>query len=488
MNTVRIAFISILIAVGLLIASSQFGNNNLTARIVLAYSEALFLFMLLSSAVDPKSSFLMVVFSFYHCSMFLFPGMIHSAQAWFPFFDTTYNPEDIFDVSLLLATYATSTFLGYLFADWLNARSSVATSFNSRTISDLRIIMGSLVTIAVSIACIAIAGPQQFIARRGDLDFFGGELDPLSQILISLPRAASFCAAAVIAERVISSRNAIMFFFAVPIVLLAFIVNNPLTVARFYSFGVTLVVVYLLRIIVSPLSKLIFIAAAIATQILGFPLVSTLSRGGIGEQFTFDPIEYLSTHGDFDGLQSVLNTYLLVKKDGLSYGWHLLSSLLTFVPRNLWPTKALATGWAAGEAMGFDFVNLSAPLPAEIYVDFGLGGLLVLPFLIGVVITMFDRNAQRAALLQTPVTVRLFYGGLIGYAVIVCRGSLLGVLAPIYLYFGVVAIWHQINRPLGKPRRPLLSYLTPRQEAHTTLSSFHRKSAALNYAAHPPDA
>jgi hypothetical protein len=477
MKTVRIAFISVIIAIGLLIASSQFGNNNFTARVVLAYSEVIFLFILLSSAVEPKSSFLMVVFSFYHCSMFLFPGMIHSAQGWFPFYDTSYNPEDIFDVSLLLAAYSTCTFLGYLFAGWLNARSPAAPSYNSRNISDLRIIIGFLVTIAVSTACIAVVGWQQFIARRGDLSLFGPEPDPLSMILVNVPRAATFCAAVIIAERVISRRNAIMFFSAIPTFVLAFILNNPLTLPRYYFFGLTLAVAYLLRIIVSPRSKLIFIAAATAGQILVFPLFSTLSRGGIGEEFHFDPIDYLSTHGDFDGLQSVLSTYLLVQKEGLSYGWHLLSSLLAFVPRGLWPTKAFATGQAAGEAMGFTFVNLSAPLPAEIYVDFGVGGLLVLPFLIGVVVTMLDRAAQRAALHGAPMTVRLFYGGLIGYAVILCRGSLLAVLAPIYIYFGVVAIWHQMSRPVDNPQRhPLPNFTSRREAAHDVVKALPVRS------------
>jgi hypothetical protein len=457
MKAVGIGCISIIVAIGLLIVSSQFGDSNFLARVVLSYSEAVFLFILLSSAVDPKSSFLLVIFAFYHCSMFLFPGMIHAAQGWFPFFDASYNADEILNVSLLLAVYATGIFLGHILAGSLSAGSVDTPSSHSRTVGDLGILIGSLVSIVVSIVCIALVGLQQFITRRGDIDLFLPEIDPLSSVLINLPRVATFCAAVIMAERMISGRSAIMFLLAVPIYVLAFIVNNPLTLARYYFFGLALVVLYLLRVVVSPRSKLIFIAAAIASQLLIFPFISTLSRGGIGEEFTFDPIDYISTHGDFDGLQSVLNTYVLVEKHGLSYGWHLLSSLLNFVPRNLWPTKALATGQAAGEAMGFAYVNLSAPLPAEIYVDFGLGGLLVIPFLLGAVITMLDRKAQSAALFGAPIAERLFYGGLIGYAVIICRGSLLSILAPVYLYFGVVALWRQASHTRDRPRGPLIT-------------------------------
>src|SRR5579871_1862157 len=103
MKLLLVIFASVAAALCTLVISSQFGEENMMARIVLSYSLAVFVFIMLSTALDARSSFLMIIVAFYHAGMFLFPGMLHCAQGWFPFYDARYNTEDILYVAFLIA-------------------------------------------------------------------------------------------------------------------------------------------------------------------------------------------------------------------------------------------------------------------------------------------------------------------------------------------------------------------------------------------------
>jgi hypothetical protein len=460
MKSSFLILIAFVVGLSLFLVSELFGSENLLARILLAYSAALFLFILLDSALDPRSSLVMVVISFYHVGMFLFPGMLHSAQGWFPFYDTRYNTEDIAYVSMLVAIYASGILAGYVAAS--RRRSFRLPSHWAEKSSDSRIMLLALLSIAISIPCVLAMGWEAYVTRRADITFSGVEPTPFSIVMMNVPRVAGFCASVVLAERMIAQRNPTLFIICVPVFLFTLLVNNPLTLPRFYFFSLIFVLIYASGKLVTPRSKLIFASALAGGLVVFLPLADTLSRGGIGDEFQFDPIHYLSTHGDFDGFQSSLNVYLLTQRNGLSYGWQLLSSIFTFVPREFWPTKSYPTGQLAGEAMGFLFDNLSAPLPAEIYVDFGIVGVLLIPFGLGYVASRIDQNAQQAILSRASMAVRLFYGGIIGYVTIVCRGSLEAVLFPVYLYFGFVAIWY-LSRVRSLPKRDRLRFSEQRR-------------------------
>jgi hypothetical protein len=421
------------------------GNDNLLARGILSYAMAIFIFILLDSALDRRASIFMVVFSYYNIGLFIFPGMLHCAQGYFPFFELAYAPGAVLDVSMLIAVYSTSVVAGFLVRRQTTKFAPIDSTLVSSSLSDTKIIVWSMASIIISVICIAALGIQVFLTRRADLDLVVVDQNPLSQILNVLPQILSFCSAAIVIERAVSRRNPFIIMLSFPLVILAFVVSNPLTVARFWLFGMVLIIIYASRIIVSVSHKLIFVATAVIFQILILPLEDSMARGVAGSQFIFNPLGYISSSGDFDGLQSSLNVYLLTEKEGLSYGYRFLGAALTFVPRNVWPAKPYATGQAAAESMGLSFSNLSAPIPAEIYVNFGIIGVIAIPFVIGYIGKMFDRAAQRAILIKAPMTIRLLYGGVIGFVVIISRGSLLAIMSPVYLYFGVVAFWYNCH-------------------------------------------
>jgi hypothetical protein len=71
----------------------------------------------------------------------------------------------------------------------------------------------------------------------------------------------------------------------------------------------------------------------------------------------------------------------IVKVHGVQWGHQLLGSLLFFVPSSVWSSKPLATGIFLADYLianySMWFTNLSAPLVAEGYLDFGPLGVIV---------------------------------------------------------------------------------------------------------------
>jgi len=94
---------------------------------------------------------------------------------------------------------------------------------------------------------------------------------------------------------------------------------------------------------------------------------------------------------DFDGFQQVVNTVSYVDAQGFDGGLHLLSGLLFFVPRSLWETKTQPTTFDVAGARGYDFLDLSTPLPAEAHLALGWVGVVVLLGLVGVAWALLDR-------------------------------------------------------------------------------------------------
>ena len=78
----------------------------------------------------------------------------------------------------------------------------------------------------------------------------------------------------------------------------------------------------------------------------------------------------------------------------------MLGALLFFVPSSLWGSKPLATGIFLGNYLtthyGMWFTNLSAPLVAESYLDFGFAGVVVYSVVLAYSVTFLNTLARRA--------------------------------------------------------------------------------------------
>lgn len=158
----------------------------------------------------------------------------------------------------------------------------------------------------------------------------------------------------------------------------------------------------------------------------------------------------------YDAWANFVGTVDYVEKMGYQMGGQIAGSLLFYAPRSLWPNKPVSSGQALGEYLSQNyqlwFENISCPLPAEGYIDFGVIGVVF--FAIG--LAWYTRRLD--LLLGSSNTINkisAIYFSL--FLLFVLRGSLLPAVA-----YGVGAYLAITAAPY------LLSYLLPSRWIGTT--------------------
>lgn len=155
-----------------------------------------------------------------------------------------------------------------------------------------------------------------------------------------------------------------------------------------------------------------------------FPLLN-LFRYFNSEEFNLDILKHFDftflDSGNFDAYQ---NFSRIINDNFITYGYQLLGVILFFIPRSIWPNKPYGSGSTLADLNGQLFGNISMPYMAEGYVNFGLLGVIIFMFLLGIVLNSFDtyfwneKNKNRF----TPFSI--FYSLLLGLIFFIMRGDL----------------------------------------------------------------
>lgn len=130
----------------------------------------------------------------------------------------------------------------------------------------------------------------------------------------------------------------------------------------------------------------------------------------------------------YDSWANVVAGMQYVETEGLQLGRQLLGALLFFLPRQIWPDKPLSTGDTLGEYLVLHsnlwFTNISAPLPLEGYVDFGITGIIVYAIALAVYAQRLDYFIDRGNAVDK--TSALYFSF---YLTFVMRGAFLPAFA-----------------------------------------------------------
>jgi hypothetical protein len=161
--------------------------------------------------------------------------------------------------------------------------------------------------------------------------------------------------------------------------------------------------------------------------------VSDVSFSQFSDQITD---HYFSVN--YDSWANIYTAVEIVKVHGMQWGHQLLGSLLFFVPSSIWSSKPLATGIFLAEYLinnySMWFTNLSAPLAAEGYLDFGPAGVILYACILAVFVAFLNRLAlRRDGWVAFPMAI---YASV--FLMIVMRGSLMiamGFAAAAFLAF-----------------------------------------------------
>ncbi|MEJ3745052.1 O-antigen polymerase [Actinomycetes bacterium KLBMP 9797] len=172
------------------------------------------------------------------------------------------------------------------------------------------------------------------------------------------------------------------------------IYNNPLTANRFAAFSVLLAAGMALMRFDRRFWRVAFSAGMLLGLAVLYPLANLFrndrSRGslrvGLDAYYTWD----------FDGFQQTVNGVYYAHAYGHTWGHHLLSALLFWVPRSIWEGKAIGAGNVVAASRGYEFQNLALPFWAEVYIEFTLAGVVVLFFFYGRLARHLDRAVNTA--------------------------------------------------------------------------------------------
>ncbi|MCW6008917.1 oligosaccharide repeat unit polymerase [Micromonospora sp. CPCC 205371] len=243
------------------------------------------------------------------------------------------------------------------------------------------------------------------------------------------------------------------------------IYNNPLTANRFAAFSVLLAAGVALVRFDRRRWQIAFSVGMLLGLAVLYPLANLFrndrSRGslrvGLDAYYTWD----------FDGFQQTVNGVYYAHVHGHTWGHHIVSALLFWVPRSIWEGKAVGAGNVVAASRGYEFQNLALPFWAEVYIEFTLVGVVVLFYFYGRLARLLDRAISAVpAELGTALAV-LFAACQIGLV----RGPL-GAQIPfagtamVVLFAGVVGwrgtAWHLTRLP--EPREHPQSLPAHRQQ------------------------
>ncbi len=212
---------------------------------------------------------------------------------------------------------------------------------------------------------------------------------------------------------------------------------NPVSTARFWVGAVTIGVLGAMLYRSLRARVLIWLALPALVMLL-FPVLDFGRDRGWSADVSIH-LEVVTQKQDFDAFQQIANGIAYVDAYGTRGGTQLSSALLFFVPRSVWSDKAPATGSLVSASLGVtDNTNVSSPLWEEAYVDFGLGGVLVVMAALGFVVSRLEAAVQESLMRGGGliVIVAPFFAG---YCVYFLRGALLPAIG--LLTVAVLLVW-----------------------------------------------
>ncbi|RBM19078.1 O-antigen polymerase [Streptomyces sp. PT12] len=206
------------------------------------------------------------------------------------------------------------------------------------------------------------------------------------------------------------------------------IVNNPVSNPRYWF----LTVLFALLFTLFPRSPVMYrasLALGVVIALLVFPFTDRFRYDEDGRRplETNAPLEPLVVK-DYDQVNMFANTITYAADgNGHTYGQQVAGAALFFVPRGVWEGKPEDTGFLVGGWMGTTSANLSSPLWAELWLDFGPLGMTVGMLGIGYAAARTDRRYVRRTVDDpSPGNVLAVVVPLLaGYGFILLRGSLL---------------------------------------------------------------
>lgn len=213
---------------------------------------------------------------------------------------------------------------------------------------------------------------------------------------------------------------------------LVMITNFPTGAARFWIGAIYL---GLLILVFGPKIRRSFVFPGffIAAFLVGFPLLNVFRtaldlHSGLISLKGLKIIAATFKTGDFDAYTMTAYTLKYISDGpGITLGRQIIGVFLFFVPRSLWPTKPIGSGWTVATHYGF-WPNVSSPPQAEGLINFGILGLILFAIILCGLFSWLDRTYWRLKGTDEGKTTYWFivvYPFLLGLSFLMMRGDLM---------------------------------------------------------------
>ncbi|WP_414717309.1 hypothetical protein [Telluribacter sp.] len=234
------------------------------------------------------------------------------------------------------------------------------------------------------------------------------------------------------------------------LILMILITKNPLLEKR-NGLGPTYLLLLYLLFHKYLISNQILLSVFLLLFIIFFPISSIFTHSSIygwGNILSYRTIDIIISHFSqlhFDAWSNLTATLEYVHQYNFTFGNQLLGTFLFFFPRSMWPNKPIPSGVEIGNYLinnhGMWFNNLSNPIVAEAYIDFGIPGIILysiilsyVVFKLGTYIIQKNNLIIRNAAIYTSISlIFILRGSLMPAFAYICGSLFTIVLIPILI-------------------------------------------------------
>jgi len=160
---------------------------------------------------------------------------------------------------------------------------------------------------------------------------------------------------------------------------------------------------------------------------------------------SFDKIDWsIDFHflqaGHFDAYQNFVR---LISIDYISYGYQLYGPIAFFIPRSVWSEKPIGSGHLLAQLANIDFSNISMPLLAEGYINFGIIGTLLFVSVFAILSKYMDFKYWTLKKYNSTNSFYPIYFLFLGLSLFIMRGDLMSSFA---YSITIICVYKLINK------------------------------------------
>lgn len=234
------------------------------------------------------------------------------------------------------------------------------------------------------------------------------------------------------------------------------LVNSPLGLSR-YNVGIVYIGLALTLFPSFRRNRLFIIGFFFGFTIV-FPVINLFRHTSfldVSSDSVVQVLDNMTTEllkGDYDAFSMIVNTNRHIAEYGITLGYQLLGVIFFFVPRSIWPSKPLGSGYTVRLRQGgHNLLNVSSPLLAEGLINYGIVGVIILGILVGRFTTYLDKRFWRKKEDEDTITyLDGIYPFMLSMFFFINRGDMLSTVSSsishIFFYTALFTMNHYLSK------------------------------------------